>query len=209
LTSDGVGSLVAETDLTFDGSNLSSPVIRSSNSVGDEGGEIILAVPQTNTTLSTAIAIDSYQNKIRIFEGGGSARGVSLDLSKAPAGVGGELFWKTSGFVNAGTFITLDNLKVTVTTGGARGLSIGAVSTNFTANVSGWYGLAGGGSGNSAANVAYTTTASGSAFGWSFGSEGDTAQYNILDKTNNRMYRVTMMIGASYLNNFITIERLY
>jgi hypothetical protein len=115
----------------------------------------------------------------------------------------------TSGFVNAGTFLTMDNLKVTVTTGGSRGLSIGAVSTNFTANVSGWYGYPSGGSGNSAANIAYTTTASGSAFGWSFPTEGDTAQYNILDKTNSRMYRVIMMIGSGYLNNFISIERLY
>ena len=153
--------------------------------------------------------VDSYRNQVRIFEGGGSARGVSIDLSKAPNSVGAELFWKTSGFVNAGTFLTMDNLKVSVTTGGSRGLSIGAVSTNFTANVSGWYGYPSGGSGNSAANIAYTTTASGSAFGWSFPTEGDTAQYNILDKTNSRMYRVIMMIGSGYLNNFISIERLY
>jgi hypothetical protein len=103
----------------------------------------------------------------------------------------------------------MDNLKVTVTTGGNRGLSIGAVSTNFTANVSGWYGLTSSGSGASANNVAYTTTASGSAFSWSFPAEGNAAQYNILDKTNSRMYRVMMVIGASYLNNFISIERLY
>jgi hypothetical protein len=132
-----------------------------------------------------------------------------LDLSKAPTSLGGELFWKTSGFVDAGVFLTMDNLKVTVTTGGNRGLSIGAVSTNFTANVSGWFGLTSSGSGASANNVAYTTTASGSAFSWSFPAEGNAAQYNILDKTNSRMYRVMMVIGASYLNNFISIERLY
>ena len=31
----------------------------------------------------------------------------------------------------------------------------------------------------------------------------------ILDKTNSRMYRVFMMIGSGYNNNFISIERLY
>ncbi len=200
--------MVAETNLTFDGSNLSSPTISSTNATGDEGGEIQLAKPP-NGTLSGGVTVDAYVNRLRLFEQGGSARGVYVDFTKAPTGVAGELFWKTSGFVNAGTFLTMDNLKVTVTTGGSRGLSIGAVSTNFTANVSGWYGLVGGGSGNSAANVSYTTTASGSAFGWSFPSEGDTAQYNILDKTNSRFYRVIMMIGSGYNNNFINIERLH
>lgn len=121
----------------------------------------------------------------------------------------GNVATKVSGLVNAGTFLTLDNLKVSVTTGGSRGLSVGAVSTNFTANISAWYGMAGGTAGSAAANIAYTTTPSGAAFGWSFPAEGDGSYYNILDKTNNRFYRVTLMIGASYLNNFISIERLY
>lgn len=120
----------------------------------------------------------------------------------------GNVVTKVSGFVNAGTFMSLDNLKVTVTTGGTRGLSVGAVSTTFIANISGWYGLYGGGNGYSAREISYTTTASGSAFGWSFATEGDTAQYNILDKTSSRMYRVIMMIGFSFNNNFISIERL-
>jgi hypothetical protein len=116
---------------------------------------------------------------------------------------------KISGFVNAGTFVTLDNLKVTLTTDGNRGLSVGAVSTNFTANISGWHGYTGGGSGASGYNVAYTTTASTSTFNWGFGTEGDGSNYIINDKTNNRVYRVTMMVGASFNNNFISIERLY
>ena len=180
----------------------------STNASADEGGEVQLA-KAPNSTLSGGTYFDVYQNRLRIFENGGDYRGVHLDLSKAPAGISGELIWKKSGLVDAGTFLTMDNLKVTVTTGGSRGLSVGAVSTNFTANVSGWHGYTGGGGGASANNVSYTTTASGSAFGWGFAAEGDGAQYNILDKTNNRMYRVTMMIGASFNNNFICIERLY
>jgi hypothetical protein len=121
----------------------------------------------------------------------------------------GNVATKVSGLVNAGTFLSLDNLKVSVTTGGSRGLSVGAVTTNFTANISAYYAMNGGVAGTAVANVAYTTTPSGAAFGWSFPSESDGSYYNILDKTNNRMYRVTLIIGASYFNNFISIERLF
>ena len=115
-----------------------------------------------------------------------------------------------SAYVNAGTFVSLDNLKVTCATAGYRGLSIGAVSTNFTANVAGHYFMAGGASGGSSANaVTYTTSAAGAAFAWAFGTVGDTSVYIINDTTYSKVYRVTMMIGASYNNNFISIERLY
>jgi hypothetical protein len=116
---------------------------------------------------------------------------------------------KVSGMVAAGTFVTLDNLKATVTTSGSRGLSIGAVSTNFEADVSGWYADSGYGSARSLNNQTYTTTTSTSLFNWNFVAHGDTAQYQIRDKTNNRFYRVTMMIGIGYNSNFISIERLF
>jgi hypothetical protein len=113
--------------------------------------------------------------------------------------------------VGAGTFVTLDNLKCAVTTvaQGNRGLSIGAVSTTFEADVSGWYTLSGGSGGITGNNQTYTTTASNSLFNWNFPTHGDMAQVNLRDKTNNRFYRITMMIGASYISNFISIERLF
>lgn len=61
-------------------------------SSGDEGGEMRLALPQTNTTLSgTGVTIDIYRNKLRIFEQGGNARGVYIDLSSAADSVGTNL----------------------------------------------------------------------------------------------------------------------
>ena len=64
----------------------------SNNSSGDEGGEILLAKPVSNTTLDgVGITIDSYQNRIRFFEQGGSARGAYIDLSQAAGGVGTNL----------------------------------------------------------------------------------------------------------------------
>jgi len=121
----------------------------------------------------------------------------------------GNVATKASGFVAAGIFVTLDNVKATVTTSGNRGLSIGAVSTSFEADVSGLYTVYNGNGGVSGNNVTYTTSASGSLFNWNFPSHGDMVQADLRDKTNNRFYRITMMIGSGYVSNFISIERLF
>jgi hypothetical protein len=55
---------------------------------GDEGGEILLAKPLTNTSISgTGIVVDVFQNRLRLFEAGGSARGAFIDLTTTGAGV--------------------------------------------------------------------------------------------------------------------------
>jgi hypothetical protein len=189
--------------------NLQVPALLLGTSSGDEGGEIQLASAQTNQSLSGKVVVDVFRNQLRILESGGNSRGVNIDLSKAPTGASGELIWKTSGMVGAGTFVTLDNLKCTVTTGGYRGLSIGAVSTTFEADMSGYYAVPGGSNGGSLNNQTITTTASNSVFSLNLGAHGDMVQVYIRDKTNNRFYRVIMMIGASYVSNFISIERLF
>ena len=89
LTSTGSG-INAESNLTFDGTNLSAPYLISSNAVGNEGGEIQLAKPPSGT-LSGGIIIDSYQNRLRFFESGGSSRGFYLDLSSGGANVSTNL----------------------------------------------------------------------------------------------------------------------
>ena len=113
-----------------------------------------------------------------------------------------------SGYVNAGTFVTLDNIKATVTSSGNRGLSIAAVLAGFTANISAMYGYSTGSGGISISNYPVTTTATSSLLSWNFSAEGDGSTYIINDKTNNIVYRITMMIGSLYNNNFISIERL-
>jgi hypothetical protein len=116
-----------------------------------------------------------------------------------------------SGYVNAGSFVTLDNIKATVTTGGQRGLSVATVSGTFQASISANYALAGGASGSATSwpGPTYTTTPSSSWFGWSFGNAGDGSVYLVNDTTNMRFYRITLMIGYNYNNNFISIERLF
>lgn len=41
-----------------------------------------------------------------------------------------------------------------------------------------------------------------------FAQTGDVANYFLRDTTNQRFYRITLMVGPSYTNNFISIERL-
>ena len=101
--------------------------------VGAEGGEMQLAYAQTGNTLSgTAVVVDVYQDRLRIFESGGNARGVFLDLSKAPSGVGGELMYKAAGFVNAGVAVTLGDIQVIMPTSGSRSLQIRTTGSSFT-----------------------------------------------------------------------------
>lgn len=109
---------------------------------------------------------------------------------------------------NAGTYVTFDNLKFSVTTSGQRGLSLGTVSGNVNLYVEGRYNNGGVYGSRTDAPGTYTTTPSGSLFGWGFNSAGDTIVYQLIDPDNNRFYRVTLIIMPSYINNFIAIERL-
>ena len=61
------------------------------SSIGDEGGEIFLNKPATNTSINTGVTVDIYQNKLRIFESGGSARGAYIDITGLEAGVATNL----------------------------------------------------------------------------------------------------------------------
>lgn len=85
----GTGGVLSGTNnFTYDNStgNLTiSGSLRSVYSVGDEGGEIFFAKPQTNTSINTGVTIDMYQNKIRIFETGGTNRGGYFDITSLGA----------------------------------------------------------------------------------------------------------------------------
>lgn len=120
----------------------------------------------------------------------------------------GSVATKAAAFVDAGTFVTLDNIKATVTSSGSRGLSLATVSGSFTAFINGTYATYNGNMAGLGTSAAISTTASSSIFGWNFLGQGDASTFIINDSTNRRIYRITLMIGGSYLNNLITIERL-
>jgi hypothetical protein len=92
LQFNNAGSLGASSKLTWNGTLLSTENLAVTNSSGDEGGEILLSKPVSNTTIAgTGVTVDIYQNKIRFFEQGGTARGAYIDITAAGAGVASNL----------------------------------------------------------------------------------------------------------------------
>ena len=88
----GTNAFASTSALTFSTSSgtLNATILRSSQSSGNEGGEIQLALAGT-TTLSSGVAIDVFNDRVRIFETGGTNRGAYIDLSAAAASVGTNL----------------------------------------------------------------------------------------------------------------------
>ena len=142
-------------------------------------------------------------NNVRGATGAAGATGTAGINGATGAGVP-----YTSALVNAGSFVTLDNLKATVTTSGSRGLSLATVSGSISGYVGAQWSLTSGSNGGSAYSISLTTTASSSVLGYGFPGEGDTSWYILRDNTNTRVYRIVLVIGGSYINNFISIERL-
>lgn len=115
---------------TFSG-NIIAPEVRATTKLvaqtvgGDEGGEILLGKAATNTTLTgDGVTIDVWQNRLRIFEQGGDARGGYIDISKLDNGVATNL---TPGLVqiiptslsvgSTGSATVSSNGAITVTNG--------------------------------------------------------------------------------------------
>jgi hypothetical protein len=174
---------------------------------GNEGGEIAFTQAANSTLAGNTVVMDQYVDRFRFFEGGGNARGAYIDFTQAAEGVGTLLNNRVSGLVNAGTFVTMDLLKATVTTSGNRGLSLAATTGSFNIMISGTYGGTGG-VGGGATTGTINTTPSTSQFGWNFTAQGEGSTYIITDTTNSRSYRITLQIGSAYNNNMISIERL-
>ena len=208
-----VGNIDGSTDLltannTFTGNNTFNGTTRFETVGGDEGGEIEFGVPQTNTTLSTRVVQDIFQNRLRIFDG--NTNGVFIDLSKAPTGVSGELMHKASGFVNRGVDVTLGNLKARMAATGNASLQLSTVSGTYSVYGSGVYSQAGGVAGsNLSSTISITTTPTYIVASYNFGVAGAVDTWNIVDVNLGIAWRITMIVGFGYNNNFISIERLH
>ena len=125
----------------------------------------------------------------------------------------GSVATKAAAFVNAGVAVTLGEIQVQMASSGSRSLQIKTTGSNFAAMVSA-YTSYNGASGTNAytyfSDYSQTVSATYGYIGttWSFGNEGDLANYFVRDLANQRFWRITLMVGPSYNNNFITIERL-
>lgn len=107
------GSFGANSSLIFDGATLKAPMFEATQSSGDEGGELKLNKPATNTTINNGITIDVFQDRVRLFETGGTNRGGYWDITALSAGVGTNLLSGGGGgdvanaWVNANDYSTL------------------------------------------------------------------------------------------------------
>jgi hypothetical protein len=137
---------------TFSG-NITAPEVRASTKLvaqtvgGDEGGEVLLGKAATNTTLTgDGVTIDVFQNRLRIFEQGGDARGGYIDVSKLGNGVStnltpGMVLVKTqtvgsgvtSVVVNDAFSAAYDNYEI-LWTGGVMASSSGDSQLTFALN---------------------------------------------------------------------------
>ena len=95
------GTGIAVTGTLSATGNITGSYLISTNASGNEGGEISLAQPP-NGNLSGGITIDAYQNTLRMFEQGGTSRGLSIDIANSPAGGGTAIGYRDIPQVAAG-----------------------------------------------------------------------------------------------------------
>jgi hypothetical protein len=105
LTVNGNLSITGNTTSSGDVSGFS---LISTQSSGNEGGEIRLSTAQTNNVLSGgSVTIDIFQNRLRFFETGSPNRGAYIELSATSNNVGTNLISTSSGvdiYVTGGTY---------------------------------------------------------------------------------------------------------
>jgi len=118
---------------------VSGSELTSTLASGDEGGQINLAKPP-NATTSGGITIDAYQNKLRIFEQGGSARGVYIDLTAAAGGVGTNLL--TGGGGSTTQYLQVANAVATYQTKSVERAAL-ANTNSYIATKASWSALTG------------------------------------------------------------------
>ena len=183
---------------------------------GDEGGEIRLGIPASNTTLQNRVTFDVYRDKVRFFEGSVNANGVYIDLSQASSGAGTLLNNRVSAANLAlNTSLTYDNLAVQIKTQSSGvWIFLATVSGTATYQYAITYQLGAGSlsnpQGTTGTMSATTTPATVGINTWYFTVAGYQATTIVTDTTNNKMYRITWMTttGSSPYGNFVSIERL-
>lgn len=145
--------------------------------------------------------------RLRIDNSGNVNVTGKLNVTDASGGVA----MQAAGFVNHSVPLTLGDIQVQMAPAGVqRSLQIKTTGTSFSGMVSA-YTAYNGASGVNAfthfSDVAQTINSTFTHLGttWGFAHSGDVANYFLRDTTNQRFYRITLMVGGSWNNNFISI----
>ena len=135
---------------------------------------------------------------------------VTVAGNLAVIGTSTSLVTKSSGLVNRGVDITLGTLRARIPSSGNVSLQVSTVSGTYTVYGSGvivsggvTYGYIDGGT-----PLSVTTTPAYLKSSTNFSSAGNTESWMIMDTGNNISWRISLIIGTSFNNNMISIERL-
>jgi hypothetical protein len=92
---------------------------------------------------------------------------------------------------------------------GNRSLQVSTVSGTYSVIGSGVYSYNGIGGTTLSSLRTITTTPTYIVDGYQFGVAGSTDTWILMDAANNIAWRISMIVGFSFNNNMITIERLH
>ena len=123
-----------------------------------------------------------------------------------------------STLADAGDVVQLDNIKIRVSTSGNRSMQISTVSGTITVSGSTYNfypstSVGATGAYTSESGIGFASTTIGTSFSYvqsaaNFAYHGSVQRFFMNDQTNNKCYRITCIIGNSYLKNTIEIERI-
>ena len=198
--------------------NITSNSLSGSNlfvtySSGDEGGQISLAQAANSTLDGNTITVDIYQNRFRIFEQGGNARGVYIDLLQSASSSTTLLNNRlTSAFNTTSNEVTMDSIKVGINGSAIPYVKTVSGSTTFTwtsvfvkyDGISQYVSSGGGGTG-------ITVSTSEQAVGTAFTTAGDSGVVTFMNQSNGQVHRVTYLVGPSNVGTgggSVIVERL-
>jgi hypothetical protein len=198
--------------------NITSDSLSGSNlfvtySSGDEGGQISLAQAANSTLDGNTVTVDIYQNKFRIFEQGGNARGVYIDLLQSASSSTTLLNNRlTSAFNTTSNEVTMDSIKVGINGSAIPYVKTVSGSTTFTwtsvfvkyDGISQYVSSGGGGTG-------ITVSTSEQAVGTAFTTAGDSGVVTFMNQSNGQVHRVTYLAGPSNVGTgggSVIVERL-
>jgi len=121
----------------------------------------------------------------------------------------GNIVSKASGLVIRGVDVTLGNLKARIAASGNASLQLSTVSGTYSVYGSSVYSYNGVAGSTIGSAISITTTPTYIAPGYNFNPAGATDTWLLMDTSAGIAWRISMIIGASYYSNLITIERLY